>query len=52
VEYKADFITKNNAEVVPEDQSPWERFAKDGATGALRGMFGEFYSFFRRYRIR
>ena len=51
VPYKGNFIDKANAEVVPEGQSPFERIAKDGATGALRGMFGEFYSFFRRYRI-
>lgn len=51
VEYKANFIEKANAEVVPEGQSPAERFIKDGATGALRGLFGEFYSFFKRYRI-
>lgn len=51
VEYNGNFIEKRNAEIVPEGQSPWERFVKDGATGALRGMFGEFYSFFRHYRI-
>ena len=51
VPYKGNFIDRANAEVVPEGQSPFERMAKDGATGALRGLFGEFYSFFRRYRI-
>lgn len=51
VEYQGNFIHKRNAELVPEGQKPWERFAKDGATGALRGLFGEFYNFFRHYRI-
>jgi|WetSurSiteA1Bulk_404760.scaffolds.fasta_scaffold04840_2 hypothetical protein len=51
VEYKGSFIDKRNSEIVPEGQRPWERFAKDGATGALRGLFGEFYNFFRHYRI-
>ena len=51
VPYKGNFIDKANADIVPDGQSPVERILKDGATGALRGLFGEFYSFFRRYRI-
>ena len=51
MDYKGNFIAQRNAEIIPEGQSPTERFIKDGATGALRGMFGEFYNFFRHYRI-
>jgi len=51
MDYKGNFIEQRNAEIIPRGQSPTERLLKDGATGALRGMFGEFYNFFKHYRI-
>jgi hypothetical protein len=38
--------------VVGEHESPVDRFFKDAAAGALRGMFYEMYSFWKRFRIR
>jgi len=37
---------------VEAHEKPVERFLKDAAAGALRGMFYEMYSFWRSYRIK
>jgi hypothetical protein len=37
--------------IVGEHERPIERFLKDGAAGGLRGMFYEFYQFWKKYRI-
>ena len=44
---RADF----DDEIVPEGERPVERFVKDAAGGAMRGMFYEMYMFWKRYRI-
>jgi len=38
--------------LVGPNEKPIERFAKDAAAGALRGMFYEMWQFWRRFRIR
>lgn len=38
--------------VVGEHEKPIERFLKDASAGAMRGMFYEMYSFWKRFRIR
>lgn len=37
--------------IVGEHETAAQRFIKDGAAGAMRGMFYEFYRFWKRYRI-
>jgi len=38
--------------IVEEGEKPVERFAKDCAAGALRGLFYEAWQFFRNFRFR
>jgi len=43
---------KHEAGQVEANERPIERFLKDSASGALRGMFYEMYSFWRSYRFK
>ena len=43
---------KYEAAQVEQHEKPIERFLKDSAAGALRGMFYEMYSFWRNYRFK
>jgi len=42
----------HEAGIIEEGERPIERFAKDAAAGALRGMFYEMWQFFKNFRFR
>jgi hypothetical protein len=46
-----DVEGEHEAGIVEENETALQRFMKDGAAGAMRGMFYEFYQFWKRYRI-
>jgi len=41
-----------NTGLVREGERPVDRFVKDAATGALRGMFYEMYQFWKNFRFK
>ena len=47
----SDVRSNFDEDIVPEGERPLERFVKDAAGGAMRGMFFEMYQFWKRYRI-
>lgn len=47
----SDMEGEHESGIVEENESALHRFVKDGAAGAARGMFYEFYQFWKRYRI-
>ena len=47
-----DVASVHESGVIEEGEKPIERFAKDAAAGALRGMFYEMWQFMRNFRFR
>ena len=47
----ADVEGEHESGIVEQGETALQRFVKDGASGAMRGMFYEFYQFWKRYRI-